>query len=86
MDPLVDYLKNRVLPVSKNEAQSISFKSTRYILYDDKLYRRGLSALLLHCVTNKEATYIMREIHEGICGNHTKGQALAHRVLRQGYY
>ena len=28
----------------------------------------------------------MREIHEGICGNHAGGQALAHKVLRQGYY
>ena len=67
--------------MSKNEAWSIRFKSARYILYDDKLYRRGLSALLLWCMTNEEATYIMREIHEGICGNHTKGQALAHKTL-----
>ena len=28
----------------------------------------------------------MREIHEGICGNHAGGQALAHKALRQGYY
>ena len=86
MDPMVDYLKNRVLPTSKNEAQSVSFKSAMYILYDDKLYRRGLSAPLLWCMTNEEATYIMREIHEGICGNHTRGQALAHKALQQGYY
>ena len=75
MDPLVDYLKNMVLHANKNEAWSIRFKFARYILYDDKLYRRGLSAPLLWCVTNEEANYIMREIHEGICGNHTKGQA-----------
>ena len=73
MDPLVAYLKNGVLTVNKNEARSIRFKFTRYILREDKLYRRGLSAPLLRCVTNEEGTYIMREIHERICGNHTRG-------------
>ena len=86
MNPLVDYLRNEVLPANKNEARSICFRSARYILYDDKLYRRGLLALLLRCVTNEDATYIIREIHEGICGNHAGGQALAHKALRQGYY
>ena len=28
----------------------------------------------------------MREIHKGICENHTKGQSLAFETLRQGYY
>ena len=38
------------------------------------------------CVTPSEADYIMREIHKGICGNHTRGQTLAFKVLKQGYY
>ena len=82
IDLLVNYLRDEMLPASKNEARSIHFRYTRYILYDDKLYKRGLSAPLLRCVTNEEATYIMREIHEGICGNHAGGQALAHKALR----
>ena len=86
MDPLVDYLQNGVLPANKNEARSIRFRSARYILYDDKLYKRGLSAPLLRCITQEEGTYVIREIHEGVCGNHTGGQALAHKALRQGYY
>ena len=72
--------------MSKNEARSIRFKSSRYILYNDQLYRHGLLAPLLRCMTNEEATYVMMEIHDGICGNYTEGQALAHKALRQGYY
>ena len=86
MDPLVKYLKNGVLPTNKNEARSIRFRTARYIIYDDKLYKHELLAPLIRCVTNEEATYIMREIYEGICGNHAEGQALAHKALRQGYY
>ena len=41
---------------------------------------------LLKCVMPSEADYIMREIYEGICGNHVEGQSLAFKTLRQGYY
>ena len=41
---------------------------------------------LLKWVTLAEAKYIMREIHEGTCGNHIGGQSLAFKALRQGYY
>ncbi|KAK3003954.1 hypothetical protein RJ639_018745 [Escallonia herrerae] len=33
-----------------------------------------------------EADYALCEVHEGICGQHLGGRALAHKVLRQGYY
>jgi len=29
---------------------------------------------------------IMSELHEGVCGSHVDGRALASRVLRAGYY
>nr|XP_009387990.1 PREDICTED: uncharacterized protein LOC103974826 [Musa acuminata subsp. malaccensis] len=29
---------------------------------------------------------ILAEIHEGVCGEHSGGQTLAHKILRQGYY
>ena len=38
------------------------------------------------CATPSEVKYIMREIHEGTCGNHIEGQSLAFKALRQGYY
>ena len=30
--------------------------------------------------------YVLREVHEGICGNNIEARALAGKVLRQGYY
>ncbi|RVW28074.1 hypothetical protein CK203_097966 [Vitis vinifera] len=32
------------------------------------------------------AQYVLAELHEGICGNHTRGRSLAHRAHSQGYY
>ncbi|GKV20210.1 hypothetical protein SLEP1_g30368 [Rubroshorea leprosula] len=41
---------------------------------------------LLRCLTPYEAEYALREVHEGVCGNHVGARTLAHKVLRQGYY
>ena len=86
MDPIVEYLKTSEQPEDKTKARILWLKADHYVLYDDKLYRRGYSMPLLKCITLSEVKYIMREIHEGTCGNHTGGQSLALKTLRQGYY
>nr|CAN79600.1 hypothetical protein VITISV_015420 [Vitis vinifera] len=32
------------------------------------------------------AQYVLAELHEGVCGNHSGGRSLAHRAHSQGYY
>ena len=49
-----------------------STKVAHYILYDNRVYRRGYSMPLLKCVTPSEAKYMLRKIHEGTCGNHAE--------------
>ena len=61
-------------------------KAARYVIYDNKLYRRSYSMLLLKCVILSKVDYIMKEIHEGIYENHIEGQSLVFKTLRQGYY
>jgi len=34
----------------------------------------------------EKADYVMREIHEGICGNHSGSRSLVHKLVRAGYY
>ena len=86
MTLIIQYLKNGVLPEHKNKARLLRLKATRYILYNEKLNRRGFSTLLLKCVDLEEGNYILPEIHEGVCGNHAGRQSLAHKALRQGYF
>ena len=31
-------------------------------------------------------SYIMQEIHEGVCGNHAGNMSLLHNIVQQGYY
>jgi len=43
-------------------------KAARYTMIGDDLYKRGYGQPLLKCVTAKQAQYIIKELHEGICG------------------
>nr|CAN78757.1 hypothetical protein VITISV_035650 [Vitis vinifera] len=38
------------------------------------------------CNTIEATQYVLAELHEGICGNHSGGRSLAHRAHSQGYY
>ncbi|KAJ9552293.1 hypothetical protein OSB04_016338 [Centaurea solstitialis] len=82
-----NYLKNDQLPEDKLEAQKVRLKSSRYMIFDDQLYRRSTTGLILRCVVNKQQVdQILQEMHDGECGNHSGGRSLANRISRQGYY
>ena len=50
------------------------------------IYKRGFSTPILICVVKEDANYILKEVHEGICGNHIGPRTLAGKTLRQGNY
>ena len=41
---------------------------------------------LLRCLDDEETNYVLKEIHEGICGNHSGARTLAFKALQQGYF
>lgn len=68
MDLVVSYLRDKKLPDNKDEARKIRLNSARYVILGDVLYKSGYSLPYLRCLTSDEVNYMMREIHEGICG------------------
>ena len=86
MDPIWDYLLNGILPSDPKEASKRRARSARFALLRGTLYKRGFSTPLLKCIGEEDANYVLREVQEGICGNHIRAQALVGKTLRQGYY
>ncbi|XP_074368139.1 uncharacterized protein LOC141708414 [Apium graveolens] len=74
------------LPEDKFKARRLCYQAARYAMYDEVLYKRGFNQPLLRCVDKEEENYILSEVHEGICGNHSGDSSLAMKVLHQGYY
>ena len=38
------------------------------------------------CLNPKDAEYVLREIHDGVCGNHCGPRSLVRQVVRAGYF
>ena len=86
MDPIWDYLIEGLLPNDPKEASKLRTRSTRFTIHRGSLYKRGFFTPILKCIVGKDADYVLRKVHEGVCENHIGAQALAGKALRQGYY
>ena len=86
IDPIFEFLAEGQVLEDKNKARRIKYQANRYAIMNGKLYRRGYNMPYLKCLQIDEAEYIMREIHEGVCGNHSGKRSLAQKALRHGYY
>ena len=86
MTPLVRYLENDILLEDHMEDRKIKKQAARYCISQEKLYRRSFSGPYLRCVTPREATIILLELHERDCGSHSSGRSLGLRARRSGYY
>ena len=86
MDPIWDYLLNGTLPSDPNEASKLRARSARFVLLRETLYKWSFFVPLLKCIGKEDANYVLKEVHEGVCGNHIGARTLAGKTLRQGYY
>ena len=86
MDPIWDYLVDGTLPSNPKEASKLKARSTRFTVHRGTLYKRGFSTPILKFVGKEDANYVLREVHDGIYGNHIGARTLAGKTLRQGYY
>ncbi|XP_074346833.1 uncharacterized protein LOC141685638 [Apium graveolens] len=86
MTPFIKYLENGELPEDKGKAQRLKAKAAKFFLEEGILYCKTFSSPILKCIGLEEAKYCLAEVHEGICGDHMSAKALAHKIIRQGYY
>ena len=84
--PLIAYLRSGILPGGKDAARKLKVQALRFVLIRDVLYKRGFTRPYLRCLSHDEADYVMREVHEGIYGNHSGAQSLVHKLIQAGYY
>ena len=86
MDLIWNYIIDGSLPDDPKEAAKIRARSARFTNHKGSLYKRGFFTPFLKCIAGEDTKYVLREVQEGICGNHIRTRALAGKVLRQGYY
>ena len=87
MDPIILFLREDVLSEDKSKVNKVRRKAPRFWLSEDqKLYKRSIFGPYLLCIHLEALELFLEELHEGICGSHTGGKSLSHRVITQGYW
>ncbi|XP_076933972.1 uncharacterized protein LOC143600067 [Bidens hawaiensis] len=86
MTPILRYLKEGIAPEDKQEGRKLRIQALKYEIIEGALYRRSYMRPSLKCINHGESEYVIREIHEGICGMHMGAKMVAARAMRAGYY
>ena len=86
MDPIVTYIKSGNLLSNPTKARKVKIRSSRFTILNDELYKRGFSQPYLKCLNLEDVEYVLKEIHEGVCGNHSRPCSLVRQVVRVGYF
>ncbi|XP_065049760.1 uncharacterized protein LOC135679707 [Musa acuminata AAA Group] len=86
VEEMLSYKRDGILPADKASARRIRQMQAWYSEANGRLYKRSFSHPLLRCLEPEEASTVLAEVHEGICGEHIVGRTLAYKILCQGYY
>ena len=86
MEPIISYIRDGQLPSDSSEAKKVNVRATRFIVLNRELYKREFLMLYLKCLAPNKATYVLREKHEGACGNHSGPQSLVGKMIRASYF
>lgn len=83
--PIIAFHKHQYEPESREEENRMKQRARGYKFIEDNLFKAGVTAPLLKCVTISEGKQILKEIHEGTCSSHNGPRALVGKAFRQGF-
>ncbi|XP_074562803.1 uncharacterized protein LOC141819387, partial [Curcuma longa] len=84
--PIISFLTQGTLSEDPEQARTLKRRDTRFTMIGDTLFKRVFSRPLLKCIHQKEADYVMQEIHYRCCDNHGGERTLIRKVLLAGYF
>ena len=82
----MSYLKDGVLPEDKEEARKLRVKAARFVLMDEVLYIRDFSQPYLRCLNPDKSFYVLKDVYERACRNHSRVRSLIYKIVRARYY
>ncbi|KAI0498099.1 hypothetical protein KFK09_021340 [Dendrobium nobile] len=86
INSILSFLQDGVLPEEPMAATRLRRRVANFTIIGGELYKRAFTGPYLKCLPPSEADYALREVHSGVCGEYLGGRALAHKIMRQGFY
>jgi hypothetical protein len=86
MSPIKTYLDNQPISDDNVEIERIAHKSRMYHLIDGVLYRQGANGMMMRCISKKEGSQLLQNIHSGVCEAHSSGRSIVGKAFRHIFY
>nr|XP_009792559.1 PREDICTED: uncharacterized protein LOC104239587 [Nicotiana sylvestris] len=80
---IIDYIEQEKLPEDSKASWALRVKAARYNFKGGQLYGKSFQGLLARCLGASEVNYVMREVHEGLCRNHSCTDSLVLKLVHQ---
>ena len=83
---IIAYLRGHFVPEDEKEEKKMSLRARNFSIINEAMYRGGVCAPLLKCVSQTEGRQLLQEIHAGMCSSHIGTRALMGKDFREGFY
>jgi hypothetical protein len=83
---IMAFLQGHFIPEDGKVEKRMALQARNYTIINEDLYRRGVCAPLLKCVSKGEDQWLLNEIHSGLCSSHICIRALVGKAFREGFY
>lgn len=68
------------------QRRDLKIKAAKYVIYDDKLYKRAVDGTFLRCVDAPQQERLLKAFQSEACEGHFSSTVTAYKILRQCYY
>jgi hypothetical protein len=82
----MDFMVNGQLPADEAKARRVMRRSKAYTIINKEIYKRIATGVLQRYVESAEGQEMLREIHQGECGQHASSRALVSKAFWHGFY
>ena len=82
-------MRNGWVPEDRAEKISLFRRAASYQLINGEFFRLvpdKHKALLLRCLSPQEASKVMKEVHQGLCGAHQSGPKMKIAIKNKGFF
>lgn len=86
MDAIFAYLVDDTLLDSYVEKLAVKKWATGFVIMGGQLFKMSFHRPYWKCVTPEKGNDVLDDLHQGFCGLHIGGKALAKKAVRQGYF
>ena len=84
--PIMAYLQGHFEPSDEKEGKRMFQRARSYTLSEGELYKSGVVAPWLKCITATGGQELLKKILSGLCGSHIGIRPLVAKAFRQGFF